>query len=129
MEIRTLLQQALTICAITCFGMFGPTMPAKANSMCAEVLASLVSGIDSELEKIPNGPVDRLEKYVRSRLPIAGCSPGEFKKAFERSRFFNGVAESKTSHAVLLINKGVVAAISVNKNSSIIEEFTVSTRY
>jgi hypothetical protein len=129
MEIRVLLQQALTICAISCFGMFGSAIPAKASSMCSEVLATLVSAIDSELEKIPYGPVDRLENYVRSRLPIANCSLGEFRKSFERSRFLDEVFESKTSHTAVLINKTVAVVISLNKSSSIIEEFTASVRH
>lgn len=129
MEIRRLLRRALTICAIACFGMLGSTMPANASSTCTEVLAGLVSEIDSELEKIPSGPVERLEKYIGSRLPITGCSPEDFRKSFERSRFFNALLESKTSHTAVLINKAVAVAIVLNKSSSIIEEFDASARY
>lgn len=129
MEIRASLLRALTICFVSCFGIFGSAIAAQASSMCTEVLAGLVSAIDSELEKIPNGPVDRLDDYVRSRLPIAGCSSEEFKKAFERSRFLYAVAESKTSHTAVLTNKSVAIAISVNKKSSTVDEFTASVRY
>lgn len=129
MEIRWLLRQTLAICVILSLGTLRPVMPAMASSACTEVLAGLVSAIDSELEKIPSGPVERLEKYIGSRLPVTGCSLGDFRKSFERSRYFDALTESKTSHIAVLINKGVAVAISLNKSSSVIEEFTASVRY
>jgi hypothetical protein len=126
MRTRRIMQQALAVCAISCLGL---AMPAKASSTCTEVLANLVITIDSELEKIPSGPVERLEKYARARLPITGCSPDEFKKSFERSRYLSDVTENKESYLVVLVNKSVAVAISMKKHSSIIDGFLASVRY